>query len=395
MLQKRLILKQIGVFGAGNAGVAEATRIKLQFPDVRVVLYNRDTDEKSRNKVKLLRQNEVFHLSGVYNGVAKPDVITFDVEKVVAGSDLIVVTTTANAHGFIASQMVPYLHSGQVILVFAGGIDSKFVMAKKLRQAGCRADVTFADADTFIYATKVIELSPSRVEVLIKAKKSKLYLSVLPYGRLYPVVKNLHGAIYPDQFIACSDPLQSGIGDAPGLHIIGMLGQRALIEAGKEFNFYLGLDAEMTERIEELDRERIMVASTMGIEDSPTTRQFLNTSYGIALTSNGRDRSLFEMVHDEATPYYNKPGDAIRSVAPTKMSHRYLYEEIMTRVVPLYYFGKALSLRTPLHERIIREAGEILGRDYFREGRGLKKLGLSENDVRHWQARKKRFEDAF
>lgn len=385
-------IKQVAVFGAGNAGIAEASRIKLQFPEIRVILYNRLSNEKSRKKVALLQHHKVFHLSGIYQGQTKPDVVTGHVDEAVKGSRIIIVTTTANAHGFIASQMVPYLSDGQVILIFGGGIDSKFLMAKKIRRHGCSADLTFADADTFIYATKMMQLSSERIEALVKAKKQKLYLSVLPSERMPRVLHLLSNSIYPDQFIGCRDPLQAGINDAPGLHIVGIIMQRKKIEAQEDFNFYLGLTEEMTETIEELDRERIAVAHAMEIKDCPTTRDFFHTAYNIPPTDEEGERSLFDMVHDEGTPYYNLPGAPIRSPAPKKMNHRYLYEEVIVRMVPLYHMAKVLGIDTPLHKKLIEEAGKILNRDYFKEGRNLDDLGLSPQDILNWQTAKKRFE---
>lgn len=388
-------IKQITVFGAGNAGITEATRIKLQFPEISVILYNRMSDEKSRKKLELLQRHKVFHVSGIYQGQTKPDVATSRVDEAVKGSQIIIITTTANAHGLIASQMAPYLSNGQIIFIFAGGIDSKFLMAKKIREESCAADVTFADADTFTYAAKITQLSPRRIEVLVKARKQKLYLSVLPSERMPHVLHLLANSIYPDQFIGCYDPLQAGINDAPGLHIVGIIMQRKRIEAQEDFNFYLGLTEEMTEMIEELDRERIAVAHAMGIRNCPTTRDFLHTVYNIPLTDGGGERSLFDMVHDEGTPYYNPPGGLIRSPAPKEMNHRYLYEEVTTRMVPLYHMAKVLGVDTPLHRRIIEEAGKILDRDYFKEGRNLDDLGLSPHDILNWQIAKKRFERSF
>lgn len=385
-------IKQITVFGAGNAGIAEASRIKLQFPEIRVILYNRLSNEKSRKKVAILQHHKVFHLSGIYQGETKPDVITGRVDEAVKGSRMIIITSTANAHGFIASQMAPYLADGQIILIFGGGIDSKFLMTKKIRQRGCNADVTFADADTFIYATKMRQLSSERVEALIKARKQKLYLSVLPSERMLHILHFLSNSIYPDQFIGCHDPLQAGINDAPGLHIVGIIMQRKRIEAQEDFNFYLGLTEDMTEMIEALDTERIAVAHAMGIRDCPTTRDFLHTAYHIPLNDERGERSLFDMVHDEGTPYYNLPGEPIRSPAPKTMKHRYLYEEVIVRMVPLYHMAKVLGIETPLYEKLIEEAGKILNRDYCKEGRNLDDLDLSPDDILNWQIAKKRFE---
>lgn len=388
-------IEPITVFGGGNAGVAEATRIKFHFPKFKVILYNRTSNEKSRKKLELLQSHNVFHLSGIYQGTAKPDVVTGRVDEAVKGSRIIIITTTANAHGFIASQMAPYLFDGQIILIFGGGIDSKFLMAKKIREEGCTTDVTFADADTFIYATKMVQVSSERIDALVKAKKQKLYLSVLPTERMSRVLYLLSNTIYPDQFIGCHDPLQAGINDAPGLHIIGIIMQKKRIQAQEDFNFYLGLTEEMTEMIEKLDRERIAVAHAMGIKNCPTTRDFLYTAYNIPLTDEGCERSLFDMVHDEGTPYYNPPGGPIRSPAPKKMNHRYLYEEIMVRMVPLYHMAKVLGVDTHLHQKLIEQAGKILNRDYFKEGRSLDDLGLSSQDILNWQTAKKRFEHSF
>jgi opine dehydrogenase len=358
-------IRQITVFGAGNAGIAEASRIKFQFPGIKVILYNRIKDEKSREKLALLERHRVFHLTGIYEGKVKPDVITSRIDEAVKGSRLILITTTANAHGAVASQMAPHLSDGQILLMFAGGIDSKFVMAKEIKEAGCEADL------------------------------EKLYLSVLPSERMSQTLHLLEHSLYPNQFIGCDDPLQAGINDGPGLHIIGIIMHRRRIEAQENFNFYLGLTQEMTAMIEELDTERIAVANAMGINDCPTTRDFLHTAYDIPLTDGGRERTLFDMVHDKDTPYYNPQEGPIRSPAPKSMNHRYLYEEVMTRVVPLHYMAKALRIDTPLHKRLIEEAGKILSRDYFKEGRSLDDLGLSPQDIQNWQTAKKRFVHSF
>ncbi|UCG81815.1 MAG: NAD/NADP octopine/nopaline dehydrogenase family protein, partial [Desulfobacterales bacterium] len=82
----------------------------------------------------------------------------------------------------------------------------------------------------------------------------------------------------------------------------------------------------------------------------------------------------------------------IRSPAPKTMKHRYLYEEVIVRMVPLYHIAKVLGIETPLHEKLIEEAGKIFNRDYFEEGRNLDDLGLSPDDILNWQIAKKRFE---
>lgn len=67
----------------------------------------------------------------------------------------------------------------------------------------------------------------------------------------------------------------------------------------------------------------------------------------------------------------------------------------MTRVVPLHHMAKVLGVDTSLHKKIIEEAGKILNRNYFKEGRNLDDLGLSPHDILNWQIAKNRFEHSF
>lgn len=389
-------MRQIGIIGAGAGGIAEACRIKLQYPYIKVILYNRATTEHSRQKLKILKEIDKIRLKEVYKTYIKPDIITSSLKQTVNKSDLIIITTTADAHPEIAEKIANYLEDGQLILLFSGGIGDKLIVGKILRDLGSSADVTLADTDTFIYACKIDKLIPKDIQIRVKAKKKKLYLATLPSNRANDVIKYLHSTIYPDQFIKIDNPLAVGIGDGPGFHVVGMVMEEGRIEKKEDFNFYLAFTEEMTKKMERMDEERKRVALAMGIKHCPTLREFLNTVYGIKMRDDkGQRRSLFGMVHSPLTPYFNLPGEKIRSLAPKTMNYRYLWEEMLTRVVPLYKFAQILGIDLPLHKELIQKASFILERNFMNEGRDPEQMGLTNEDIKNWRTSRLKFEERF
>jgi opine dehydrogenase len=67
--------------------------------------------------------------------------------------------------------------------------------------------------------------------------------------------------------------------------------------------------------------------------------------------------------------------------APTTLDHRYLWEDIPTGLVPISDVAHALDIATPTIDRLIDQGSEELGRDFRKEGRTLKRLGICVHHV--------------
>jgi opine dehydrogenase len=140
-----------------------------------------------------------------------------------------------------------------------------------------------------------------------------------------------------------------------------------------DFQFYIdGVTPSVARVLEVLDRERVTVASALGIR-ARTAMEWLKLAYN----TSGID--LHEAIH-------NQPGyHGIK--APSTLNHRYIFEDVPMSLVPIASFAKRYGVSVRGMDSIIRLACIIHRTDYWRRGRTLDKLGigrLSVSEVIHY-----------
>lgn len=82
--------------------------------------------------------------------------------EALAGAGLVMVVVPSSAHVDIAKAAAPYLRDGQIVVLHPGRTLGAIEFDKTLHDHGCRADVTVAEAETFIIAG----VTPSVARVL-------------------------------------------------------------------------------------------------------------------------------------------------------------------------------------------------------------------------------------
>jgi opine dehydrogenase len=146
-----------------------------------------------------------------------------------------------------------------------------------------------------------------------------------------------------------------------------------LLNAGRiesthgDFQFYIeGVTPSVAHVLEELDRERVTVASALGIR-ARTAMEWLQMAY------NASGVDLNEAIH-------NQPG-YVGIKAPPTLNHRYLFEEIPMSLVPIAALGQRYGVSVRAMDSIIQLACIIHRTDYWRRGRTLDKLGITQLSV--------------
>ena len=150
---------------------------------------------------------------------------------------------------------------------------SKF--AKVLRDQDCTADVTVAEAETFIYASR----SDGPAQARIFRIKEAVPLAALPATRTAHVLEVIRPA-YP-QFIDGVNVLQTGLNNMGAIfHPALTLLNAGRIESTRgDFQFYIdGVTPSVARVLEVLDRERVTVASSLGIR-AQTAMEWLKMAY--------------------------------------------------------------------------------------------------------------------
>jgi opine dehydrogenase len=136
------------------------------------------------------------------------------------------------------------------------------------------------------------------------------------------------------------------------------------IESQSPFDYYSdGVTPSLARVVERIDAERLAVARALGV-DVPSIQEFYRKSYGV------QGQSLHQQIQ-QVRAY-----DGIKG--PTTLNTRYLFEDIPTGLVPLACLGSAVGVPTPTIQAVVTLGGALLGRDFWKDGRTLEKLGLAQ-----------------
>ena len=347
------------VIGAGHGGKAMAAHLALM--GLQVNLYNRTFEHISIIKMRGgidLDSGE----AGVH-GFGKIKVVTSDIHEALDGAQMVMVVVPSSAHVDIAKTTAPHLKDGQVVILHPGRTCGALEFAKALKDNGCTADVTIAEAETFIYASRSDGPNQARIFRI----KEAVPLAALPASRTQAVLEALR-PIYP-QFIDGVNVLHTGLNNMgaifhPALTLLNM----GWIEATHgDYQFYIdGVTPSVARVLEVLDRERVTVASSLGIR-ARTSLEWLKLAYD----TDGAD--LHEAIHNQPGYYGIK--------APATLNHRYIFEDVPMSLVPIASLGMRYGVSVRGMESIIRLGSIVHRTDYWRRGRTVEKLGLAEWSV--------------
>jgi opine dehydrogenase len=200
-------------------------------------------------------------------------------------------------------------------------------VSKTIRDKGCTADVTIAEAETFIYAAR----SDGPAAARIFRMKEALPLAALPATRTQIVLDAIKDA-YP-QFFDGVDVIHTSLNNMGAIfHPALTLLNAGWIEATHgDYQFYIdGVTPSVARMLEVLDRERVTVASALGIR-ARTAVEWLKLAYD----TTGVD--LHEAIHNQPGYYGIK--------APPTLNHRYLFEDIPMSLVPIASTWQTLRSR--------------------------------------------------
>lgn len=339
------------VIGAGNGGCAMAAH--LSFMGFPVNLYNR-----TEGKLKDIRKFGGIRLEGAVEGFGRLNKITADMEEAVRDADVIMITTPATGHRDIATLAAPFLREGQIIILNPGRTGGALEFRNVLRQKGIRKEVIIAEAQTFIYACRI--LSP--VLVKIYSVKKEVKLAAIPAYKTKKVVSILNNA-YP-QFQAARNILETSLNNIGAVfHPAPTILNSARIETtGGNFDYYIeGISPAVAKIIEKIDKERLDVATALGIS-ADSVLEWLKYTYG------AEGKNLYETIQN--TQAY----EGIK--APDTVDVRYIFEDVPCSLVPIASFGRLAGISTPTIDSVIELASVMHGVDYCEKGRTVDKLGL-------------------
>ncbi|MBN1887980.1 MAG: NAD/NADP octopine/nopaline dehydrogenase family protein [Thermoflexales bacterium] len=347
------------VIGAGHGGKAMAAHLALM--DFPVTLYNRTPENIAITKKRGGIELESYE--GGPRGFGRLALATSDMKEALEHADVIMVVVPSSAHADVAQAVAPHLRDGQIVVLHPGRTCGAIEFAKVLSDQKCQADVTVAEAETLIYASR----SEGPAQARIFRIKEAVPVAALP-AKSTPRVLEAIAPAYP-QYIDGTSVLHTGLNNMGAIFhpALTILNAGRIESTGGDFQFYIdGVTSSVARVLEVLDRERVTVASSLGIR-AQTAQEWLKMAYD----ATGSD--LNEAIHNQ-TGYYGIN-------APPTLNHRYIFEDVPMSLVPMASLGQAYGVSVRGMDSIIRLACFIHRTDYWRRGRTLDKLGIGQLSV--------------
>jgi len=347
------------VIGAGNGGKAMAAHLALMgFP---VTLYNRTPEHvaaiKARGGIELESYN------GGPHGFGPLILVTSDMGEALEQAEVIMVVVPSTAHADIARSATLHLRDGQIVVLNPGRTGGVLEFVKVLNDSGCQADVTVAEAETLVYASR----SEGPAQARIFRIKDAVPLAALPATRTGRVLEMLAPAV--PLFIDGMSILHTSLNNMGAIFhpALTLLNAGRIESTGGEFQFYIdGVTPSVACILEALDRERVTVAAALGIR-ARTGLEWLKMAY------DATGANLHEAIHNQA---------GYRGIkAPPTLNHRYITEDVPMSLIPIAALGQRYGVRVRGMDSIIRQACIIHQTDYWRRGRTLDKLGIEQLSV--------------
>ncbi len=349
---------KFAVIGAGHGGKALAAHLAVK--GFSVNLYNR-----TLSRIKPIIKMKGIELEGEVKGFGRLGCVTDDIEKAISGIDVIMLVVPANGHSPIAERCAPFLKKGQIVVLNPGRTCGALEFLQILRENNNHEDVTIAETQTFIYASR--GMGPATAKIF--RIKQAIPVAAIPSEKTGDVVKKLNMA-FPE-FISASDVIETSFNNMGAVFhpSITILNASRIESTLGNFQFYIeGVTQSVASILEVVDQERVDVACALKCENIYTAIDWLSMAYNVV------EDSLFDAIH--SNPGY------VGIMAPRTTNVRYITEDVPMSLVPISEFGRHLGVVTPVIDSLIHIADSIFKKDFRKIGRNLESLGVEGLDLK-------------
>jgi len=344
---------RVAVLGGGHGAYAAAADLSEQGHEVR--LWRRDQAAFA----PVVEHRTIVLIDRAGSRVVRVAQPTADIGEAVRGAELILIPGPATAQEDIARAIAPHLADGQVAFLPPGTFGS-FVMADRAREAGSRAEVTWAEAGTLPYLAR----KRGTAEVAITMRAVRLPAGVYPAmrsDRALDVIRRAYPSVQP-----CGDALSGALMNAgPIIHPPLILMNAAPLEHFERWDIHAqGTQPSVRAVTDRLDAERIALREALGY---PAPHFPLADHYA-------SDRWMYGDAHQRLV----ESGDWHERI--DLRAHRYMTEDVALGLAFLVSVAHWAGSAAPVANGLLAIAAAVLGRDLSRGPRTMEALGLARLD---------------
>lgn len=348
---------KIAIVGAGNSGTATAADLSMKGHNVTLVKASKSKIHNDNFEYLLANEGKIV-MREVDESIYEAQIthISSDL-SVIKDSDIVFIAIQSNYHDGLLQRMAAHLRDGQMLLINPGYFSSAYVL-----QHMPHKDITVIEAQSSFIDCRIIE--PGKIHVGFRNVRN-------PVG-VYPLVKKEDASKILEQLgfnIVMLDSVVEAALHNPNLivHTVGAIMSIPRIEKteGNYVMYHEVFTPSVWNILENLDSEKMDVLEYLGSARLPYVEA---CKYRNSL-DDGRDAKQV---------FFDYAMMPTRALGPTSVDSRYITEDVPQGLVMLESIGKSLGIETPVATALIEIANSALQRDFRKNGRSLKNLGVSQ-----------------
>jgi len=350
---------KVAVMGGGNGSHTIAADLSLK--GLKVNMFELEIFAEQIKEVFESRQIEISGVAG--QGKAQLNLVTTNIKEAIEDVEIIFIPLPGFAISTYAELLAPYLREDQFVIIMPGTLGT-LEFRKILINKGNKKDIVFAEIGGLPFATRLV--GPGKVKTF--HIRSVCPFATLP-GNQASLVYNKVKKLYPS-FRVKNTVVETGLGFLnPVLHPAGALLNAGRIERahGDFYMYEEGMTPSVIKVIESIDRERLAIGEKMGIKLPSAVEMMVESGYGPKGT-------LWQSINgsEGLTPIKG----------PDSLTHRYVTEDVPYGLVVWASMGNAVGIETPTMDALIEIGSVIIGKDCWKEGRNLEKMGIEGLSLR-------------
>jgi opine dehydrogenase len=344
---------KIAVLGGGNGAHTVAADLTLK--GLSVNMFEMEQFASAMQTVFDTGEIEMIGVAG--QGTAKLNRVTTDIAAAIRDVEAIFIILPGFTIAAYAKLLAPHLAEHQMVVIMPGTF-AALEFRQTLQASGNLKEITVAEVGGLPFATRLI--APGRVQTF--HIRAVCPLAAVPGSQGPAVFEKIKG-LYP--FVLKKTIVETGMGHlTPLLHPAGCLLNAGRIERshGEFYMYEEGMTPAVVRVIEALDEERIQIGKRLGIDLPTGVDMMVESAYGPRGT-------LWESLNGSAglTPVKGPPS----------LDNRYVTEDIPYGLVAWASLGDAVGVDTPVMDSLVELGSVIMGKNCWREGRNLKKMGMA------------------